>query len=223
MKKALLAVTLLAGFAASAQAASIVGTKHDLSSGITSATSVHSTDQNQTCVFCHAPHNAITNKLLWNRNAISGAGMKIYTSYNTSGMRAALTQNTLTDDSTSLLCLSCHSLTSAASVISNTANNKGGTAAAYTGTTFVVGGATSGMTNLTNDHPVGIDYAAAVPNSSGALNPVGSIGTLRLFKSSVSNNTMECASCHSVHDNTNTKFLAISNANSALCTTCHIK
>lgn len=222
MKKVLLAVTLLAGFAASAQAAqTIIGTKHDLSNGITAANSLHSQDQNQTCVFCHTPHNAVTNKLLWNRNAIAGSGMKIYTSYNTAGMRGALTQNTLTDDSTSLLCLSCHSLGVAANVISNTANSKGGTiAAGYAGTFPSV---TGNMTNLTNDHPVGIDYSAAIPQSSGGLKALGSIGTLRLFKSSVSNNTMECASCHQVHDNTNGKFLAMPNANSALCVTCHIK
>ena len=127
--KVLLAVGLLAGIAASAQAASstsIVGTKHDLSSGIASANSVHSTTQNQTCVFCHAPHNAVTNKLLWNRNAMSGSGFKIYTSYNTGAMRSALTQSVLGDDSSSLLCLSCHSLTTAADVINNTANSKGG-------------------------------------------------------------------------------------------------
>jgi predicted CXXCH cytochrome family protein len=222
MKKVLLAATLLVGFAASAQAASIVGTKHDLSNGIASANSVHSTDQNQTCVFCHAPHNAITNKLLWNRNAISGAGMKIYTSYNTSAMRTALTQNTLTDDSTSLLCLSCHSLGSVAAVFSNTQTTLK-TPAAYGGTSFP--SVTGNMTNLTNDHPVGINYVAAQGVAPTALNAAsgGTVGSLRLFKSSVSGNTMECASCHDVHNNANGKFLAQSNANSALCVVCHNK
>ncbi|MEO6486324.1 MAG: cytochrome c3 family protein, partial [Thermoanaerobaculia bacterium] len=35
--------------------------------------------------------------------------------------------------------------------------------------------------------------------------------------------TMQCASCHNVHDPLNVPFLNISNAASALCTTCHIK
>jgi predicted CXXCH cytochrome family protein len=35
--------------------------------------------------------------------------------------------------------------------------------------------------------------------------------------------TMQCATCHNVHDNTNVPFLRINNAASALCTTCHIK
>ncbi len=221
--KVLLAVTLLAGMAASAQAASIVGTKHDLASvgANANAGSIHSTTQNQTCVFCHAPHNAVTNKLLWNRNYVAGNTMKIYTSFNSAAMRTALgtANNYLGDDSSSLLCLSCHSLTTASQVITNTANTKGGNAGAGVGQWATTGS----MNNLTNDHPVGIDYAAAVAPSAGGLNAVGSIGTLRLFKSNIANNTMECASCHSVHDNTNGKFLAISNNNSALCIACHIK
>lgn len=232
--KVLLAVTLLAGLAASAQAATIVGTKHDLSMSNNAAGTIHSTTQNQTCVFCHAPHNAITNKLLWNRNYLAGSGMKIYTSFNTSAMRTALgaTNNSLGDDSSSLLCLSCHSIAtgSAATIVTNTANNKGGTDSGNVGAWATV---TGGMSNLTNDHPVGIAYDAAITPSAGGLKAVATVtsttvtatdGGLRLFKSSVGgSNTMECASCHSVHDNANTKFLAKSNANSGLCVTCHIK
>lgn len=234
MKKVLLAVTLLAGMAASAQAATIVGTKHDLANVGTNAgaTSIHSSTQNQTCVFCHAPHNAITNKLLWNRNYVAGSTMKIYTSYNTLAMRTALgaTNNQLGDDSSSLLCLSCHSLTTVSQVVTNTANSKGGTDSGGTGAWATT---TGGMNNLTNDHPVGIAYDLAIPQSNNGLKAVNTVtsttvtatdGGIRLFKSAAGgNNTMECASCHSVHDNTNGKFLAKSNSNSNLCITCHIK
>ena len=229
--KVFLAVALLAGFAASAHAASIVGTKHDLSSAMTTGSSIHSTDQNQTCVFCHAPHNAITNKLLWNRNYLAGSGMKIYTSYNTAAMRTAMdttTNKALGDDSSSLLCLSCHSLTTASDIITNTANSKGGTTNADVGQWATAGS----MNNLTNDHPVGINYATALAVPNSALNTIVSItgamapttGGLRLFKSAAGGaDSMECASCHSVHDNTSGKFLAKSNTGSNLCVTCHIK
>lgn len=229
--KVLLAVTLLVGIAASAQAATIVGTKHDLSSAIVSANSIHSTDVNQTCVFCHAPHNASTNKLLWSRTTVSGP-FTIYTSYNTGAMRTALSQNTLGADSSSLLCLSCHSLGTASAIITGVANNKGGTAAVYSGTTFP--SLTGNMNNLTNDHPVGIDYQAAqtvataaglvAPTSGTVVGVAPAVGTVRLFKSAVSGtNTMECASCHSVHDNSNGKFLALTNSQSNLCRVCHVK
>jgi len=227
--KVLIAVGLLAGIAASAQAGSIVNTKHDLSS--TTANSIRSTTQNQTCVFCHAPHNAVTNKLLWNRNALAGT-MKIYTSYNTGAMRTALSQNTLGSDNSSLLCLSCHSLTTAADVITNTAYSKGGSANGSASSTFPT--VTGGMDNLTNDHPVGINYDAAFGiagavglNASGSTTKgqtVGGANGLRLFKSAVSGtSTMECASCHNVHDNDYGKFLAMSNSASALCVVCHVK
>ncbi len=229
--KVLLAVTMLAGLAVSAQAATtIVGSKHDLSSAnVTAGVTVKSTTQNQTCVFCHAPHNAITTKLLWNRTAVA-APMNIYTSYNTGAMRGVLTQSTLGADSSSLLCLSCHSLGTVAAVINNTANSKGGTATAATSATFP--SVTGNMNDLTNDHPVGINYQAAATQATAAsLTPPSGSGTvvkngttLRLFKSAVDGlNTMECASCHSVHDPSNGKFLAASNSASALCIVCHVK
>lgn len=223
--KVLLAASLLVGLAAaSANAASttIAGTKHDLSSAITNTASIHSNTQNQTCAFCHAAHNATVNKLLWSRTAIANT-FTIFTSYNTGTMRAALTQNGLGNDSTSLLCLSCHSLGTAAAVINGVANSKGGTPETYTGTTFPT--LTGNMGNLTNDHPVGINYAAAQVVAGTALTAQGSLpATIRLFKSAVSATaTMECASCHSVHDNSNTKFLAINNDQSALCRACHNK
>lgn len=228
--KVLLAASLLvAGFAVSAQAG-IVGSKHDLSNTNSANTSIHSQTQNQTCVFCHAPHNAITNKLLWNRNYLAGSTIKIYTSYNTTAMKTAMktstaANQTLGDDSSSLLCLSCHSISTVNvdQVITSTANTKGGTPHALSGSW---GSTTGNMTNLTNDHPVGISYSDAITPSNGGLQPVASIKAagLRLFASNNGGaDTMECASCHSVHDNTNGKFLAIDNTSSNLCITCHIK
>lgn len=234
--RVLLAATLLVGVAVSAQA-SIVGTKHDLSSANPNATTntIQSQTQDQTCAFCHAPHNAVTNKLLWNRNAVVGGGasMKIYTSYNTTQMRNAIgnTINALGDDSSSLLCLSCHSLTTADDIITNTANSKGGTLmTGYTGNYPAV---TGSMSDLRSDHPVGIDYSLAQAQATatglilqvnGTVTNAGT--TLRLFKSlNGGDNSMECATCHDVHGNAlgYGKFLAADPAGSKICTTCHVK
>lgn len=222
--RVLIAVTLLAGFAASAQAA-IVGSKHDLSVNNNAAGTIHSTTQNQTCVFCHAPHNAVANKLLWNRlNMPTGASMTIYTSFNTTAMRTALgaANNTLVNNSSSLLCLSCHSLPTAniVALVTNTQGTNGTVAGAGAWATR-----TGNMNDLRNDHPVGIDYTAAfgVPGSQLVAAAAGKVGTLRLFASSNGSNQLECASCHNVHDNANGKFLANTNANSALCVICHVK
>lgn len=229
--RVLLAVTILAGFAASAQAATIAGTKHDLS--VATAGSVSISGTNQTCVFCHTPHNAIVNKLLWNRaNALSGATFGIFTSYNSTAMRTALiSRTTLADSSTSLLCLSCHSLATTAGLVTNSRPSSGVTLADTSNAAAQArwGAQTGNMLNLTNDHPVGINYVtAAAADTTGLVGATGttSVGvpTVRLFSNSVTGaGTMECATCHSVHDATNGKFLAISNSSSALCRTCHVK
>lgn len=223
--RVLLAVTLLVSMAVSAQAA-IKNTKHDLSSLSTGATA-KSSNVDQTCSFCHAPHNAGTNKLLWNRNPVA-ATMFIYTSFNTVNMRNAIgnTINTLGGDSSSLLCLSCHSLGTTAAVISGSNNGS-------TGETGSMKAATLNMNNLTNDHPVGIDYDKAqveatatglVPSASGVVTNAGV--SLRLFKSTNGgSSSMECATCHDVHGNAlgYGKFLAADPAQSKICTTCHVK
>ncbi len=231
MKKVLLAVTLLAGMAASAQAATIAGTKHDLS--VVGVNSVYMTGTNQTCVFCHTPHNAVVNKLLWNRaNTLSGASFGIFTSYNTSAMRTALiSRTTLSDSSTSLLCLSCHSLATTAGLVTNTIPSSGSTVTNASNATAEArwGAKTGNMLNLTNDHPVGINYVTAQgADLTGLVAATGTasvgVAAVRLFSNAATGaGSMECATCHSVHDNTQGKFLAVSNSASALCRTCHVK
>jgi predicted CXXCH cytochrome family protein len=238
--KALLVVTLLVGMAASAQAG-IVGSKHDLSNDTTRTTSFKSLNQNQTCVFCHTPHSAVTNKLLWNRtNPNTGASFKIYTSYNNPAFRAAgkLTQNALDDNSSSLLCLSCHALGSLAAIMTNTANNGAlgdttgqGAGRASNGKTWTQSGGAGLSTTLTNTHPIGIDYAKAVSVDATGLKAMSGTGTsdptngtkVRFFSSQNVANSLECASCHTVHEPANGYFLAASNTGSALCVACHTK
>jgi predicted CXXCH cytochrome family protein len=101
-------------------------------------------------------------------------------------------------------------------------------------------------TDLSNDHPVGIPYCGggqtAAGDNSGCADPdfhparaaqgqtgfvVGTSSVakenMRLYGSSVSSATVECASCHDPHLDKNKTFLRISNSGSAVCLTCHIK
>jgi predicted CXXCH cytochrome family protein len=75
-------------------------------------------------------------------------------------------------------------------------------------------------TNLSNDHPIGFTYDAALVSADPGLVSPATVVTagLPLFSSK-----MECSTCHGVHDNTNAPFLRKTNASSALCLTCHIK
>jgi predicted CXXCH cytochrome family protein len=72
-------------------------------------------------------------------------------------------------------------------------------------------------TDLTNDHPVNFAYATSLAGDTG-LNPVTAPVANLLVGGSV-----QCSSCHDVHDPTNSPFLRMSNTGSALCIVCHNK
>jgi hypothetical protein len=183
------------------RAASIVGSKHDMSTTGGSA-AFGAAGQTQVCIYCHTPHSAKTGvddlAPLWNHaNTVA-----IFTTYGTTaqGTTAGAVGGT------SKACLSCHDGTVAVDSFGSA-----------TGTHLIGAGATLIGTDLTNDHPISIEYAkAGVTGLAAAVG--GKVGTLPLFS-----NNVECASCHSVHDNGHTKFQRVSNAQSALCITCHMK
>ena len=76
----------------------------------------------------------------------------------------------------------------------------------------------SGVADLSNDHPVSFSWV----DIPGELNTMASVkaSPLKLYGP---NNRLECATCHDVHDDTIPPFLRMSNDNSAMCLTCHIK
>jgi predicted CXXCH cytochrome family protein len=176
--------------------AGISGTKHDFSA--------RSWGTDQICIFCHTPHNAQTTQLapLWNHVSTSTAA---FTPYASTTLNIAGGQ---TIAGTSKACMSCHDGT--------VALDSYGTRTATGG---MIGSAGLIGIDLSNDHPVGFTYnAALVTADGGGLRDPGLLSDVKLF-----GGNLECASCHSVHDNTNTPFLRASNAGSGLCLKCHIK
>jgi predicted CXXCH cytochrome family protein len=109
----------------------------------------------------------------------------------------------------SKLCMSCHDGTVAI-----------GNFGTITSDNHLVTGKSLIGTNLSNDHPIGFTYDAALVSADpGLVSPTTVVTAgLPLFSSK-----MECSTCHGVHDNTNAPFLRKTNASSALCLTCHIK
>ncbi|HHW14551.1 MAG TPA: cytochrome c3 family protein [Firmicutes bacterium] len=211
----------------------IVGSKHDL------AWSYHRVsegfhpwdDYNQVCVFCHAPHHADQSQgPLWNRQAPTGP----YTLYQS----PTLVGSPENPGPSSLLCLSCHDGTLAVDLVINrplygigtTTTKHGAMTTAGTDSWLNCGTychkeggswhdatLTYLSTDMSNDHPVGIVY----PNSPKlvAAPPGGKFANgVRLV-----NNRVECVSCHNPHNPVNRPFLVTSDANSALCYTCHLK
>lgn len=154
---------LLAGIsaillAAGAQA-QVVGSQHDLTTGGNAQGATSATDQ--VCIFCHTPHGSDTAAPvpLWNKVLGNPAS---YTQYSTLATPTFDSQEAPVG-SVSLACLSCHDGTQAMDVVINgpgsgnynpTGSEIDGTAiGVMTGTPVPTLG-----TDLTDDHPVSIQY-----------------------------------------------------------------
>jgi len=171
------------------------------------------------CIVCHTPHNGDLTVLeapLWNHELSAVASYTVY------GAGSATLDATVGQPAaSSKLCLSCHDGTVAL-------ENFGG---ATGGTNYVVAGLLG--TDLSNDHPISFTYDAILASTDGELfNPTnttsglgGNIDADMLF--GASNNQVECASCHDVHDAAGAGaggyLLVKPNTGSALCLTCHNK
>jgi predicted CXXCH cytochrome family protein len=190
----------------SAQALTIVGSSHDLSGDGLGTTEL--------CVFCHTPHEstAANDAPLWNRSNSTATSYTRYTSTTSSTYQATnLAWYPSTSTDLSSLCMPCHDGTVAPGT--GVINEPNGTT--------VTGGTLSANavlgTDLSSAHPVRMTFnAALVAAGQELVLPTGP--EVNLFGDSV-----ECASCHDVHDNANGAFLVMDNAQSLLCRECHTK
>ena len=215
MKKLTIVAALVALSATAASAASIVNTKHDLSAGGTSV--YKNATALQICAFCHTPHNGRIAAPLWNRNAnatITGV-------YNSTTLSATPKAASIGADTVSGFCMSCHDGVTQFGAITNP-NNSGGTT-----TNTNVMGATNAMlgTDLAKTHPVGFSYGAAYNEDVNLDNTkrLKQNPNLPFYINGAVNDSLECGSCHAVHDNAVVPFLRMSNDGSALCLACHAK
>ena len=283
------AVAILAlGFADLAQA-QITNTRHNLGSGAGPAGRNQVSDTADVCVFCHTPHGGSTTAPvpLWNKRLGAGGtppGGGSYTTY-ASLNSPSIDGTILPVGSISVACLSCHDGTQAMDNIINapgsggvTADGGGNAGLAFTWTGANVnaagnltGGAALIGTDISNDHPIGIQYCGGGLSGAGntvtgtcrdgdfvtpqtaAINAAqvfwietGGTGKqrtdlplyLRDFGAGTGNGVgpaVECGSCHDPHVSTGQAgpagtgrvagdtFLRVSNANSAVCTACHVK
>ncbi len=274
---------LLLAFSGTASAG-IADTKHNLGSGAGPAGRNQTTDTAEICVFCHTPHGADTNAPapLWNKRlgaAGAPAGGGTYTTYDTL-QTPSLDGTVAPVGSISMACLSCHDGTQAMDNIINAPGSGGvvadgggadGRTFAWTGPTVnAAGRLSSGAaligTDLSNDHPIGIQYCGRGLSGAGttvsgtckdgdfvlpqtqAINgnqvfwvDTGGAGKQRTDLPLYVRATgglgplVECASCHDPHVSSGqagptgtgqvagATFLRVSNASSAVCTSCHVK
>lgn len=201
-------------------AASILNSKHDLSVG-SATTGPKAASETQVCVFCHTAHKPGINVPLWNKSQTAQTFTFYSSNYvNTYLGMAAPSMSALTGTRTKL-CLSCHDGVTALGGV----YNLGGSPGTIAMTATPLGAAANLGLDLSNDHPVLYDVKpGAGPPTAPGTNPEIQLpaGGDRV-KVYGATNRVECTSCHDPHDNQFTKFLVKSNANAALCTTCHLK
>ncbi len=230
------AAAAILAFGVTSAMAVITGSKHDLSAtggGTIKADAGQNNDE--ICVYCHTPHAANTafaGAPLWNKATPTGT----FTMY---GTTVAGTATDNTPNAPSLACLSCHDGVSAINSIVN-APGSGGYLAAGQNVAFgatpegtavtMPNGVTQIGTDLTNDHPVSIQYiegrASLKPTTTTITNWTGAQTIADLLR----NGKVECVSCHDPHQGgTGQMFLRryvageTGNKGSALCLTCHDK
>ena len=237
MKKvlALLAAVSLMSATAAFAAKSIQFSKHNLGSATGGeASSVTKGNSTQICIYCHAPHGAALPQLLWNRTNPQGTEFTLYQIKNGANDNAAYSK--FSADSTSLFCMSCHDGTIDMGAITHQGS---GAFQLETGGSFasgVISGSANLGKNLTNTHPVNFPvssnsqsdlYIAAPEASAKAMGNPAIAGmtatTFPLFAAGANVNSLECGSCHAVHDSENRPFLRFTMQGSALCLGCHNK
>ena len=206
MKILSLTVLMLAFVCSAAVGQNITGSAHDFSGETWS--------NGEICLPCHTPHNGSAGAgPLWNHETTTTV-FTLYTSTVSSTFNGTAAQPT----GISKACLSCHDGTVAL-------DDFGGIT---TGTNFISAAKNLG-TDLSNDHPISLDYTTASAATDGGLfDPTittsGITASGHIDDDMLFNDKIECSSCHDVHNaQGNPSLLLIDNDGSDLCLTCHNK
>jgi len=200
----------------------VVGSKHDFS--VNGGSTFKATTETQVCKFCHAPHAATSQKLIWSKATST-----------VTGWAAASTTQSGTILPTAIqpgsrLCLSCHDgVLSVGAMGTNPPIAGAGLGTPLTGLLRVA---------FTGDHPVSVKYPGTTGtyfgNSNGSGTLVAEYKTItpasgvKLFTDPAAGGAsgIECGSCHDVHNNApagNGFFLLAPQAGSGICLACHTK
>lgn len=202
----------------------IVNSHHDLRT-----LQVAGQTNNQVCIYCHTPHKAAEQNLVWNHSLGSGNYSFGATGpFGTPGRSQTSNGTTLPTSTTTFgsgptkMCMSCHDGSVAVGSLNNIGAGASGTIltnpSTLNGQVRQVASATGGMGG---NHPVAIPYpdvTGAVYNgiTSGVTSGFGGaaggggwadVATvkgagIKLFGGpAVGTNGMECTSCHDVHNN----------------------
>ena len=245
---AVVAAIALMSAASAAFGGSIVNSKHNISSTGEASIKGGATDSSQICIYCHAPHNANLALPLWNRTNPAANTFTLYSGIN---MQSRQFATGFTSDSTSLFCMSCHDGATNMNAVSNQGalergNQAGKTAPGDAGFPLVNAIITDTNlefgSNLSKTHPINFPVPTTPQNNQDDLwlGAGSSMGggtalptTFPLFNTKAdpgmsaqrtsNGRSLECGSCHAVHDSTISPFLRFTMSGSKLCLGCHNK
>ena len=237
MKKAIfmaIAVVFAFGMILAVNAeAKVLDTFHDFSENSqawiykTTSTDQLGAETSQMCVFCHHPHRSsglgtfTTNEVLWNQ-VDQDATYAVYNSTTSSTINGTATTISNSSGVRSYLCMACHD----GDIAPNSLVATPGDGINTTLYDFSADRGALGST-LEDDHPVNITYANTIDDglSDNIVNSAID-GTYPLFGTATK--TVQCATCHDVHDGQNTASTGVQfmrsagwQLNSAICTACH--
>lgn len=195
----------------------MLSTKHNL--GFGGSGTIKAASERDICVFCHTPHvpKQFVAEELWNHKETT----ENYTLYSSDYLTSLNYDAPNQPKERSKLCLSCHDGTVALGAVYNNGGSEQTIEMQNNVTTMPTDAAGYVGTNLANDHPVGYLYDNTKdPELVARTWPWA---TAMKLDPDAANGTMECITCHEPHDDTNGKFLRVSNTNAAMCTFCHNK
>jgi len=195
--------------------ATIAGSPHDFSGDTLRDT--HGIGE--ICKVCHTPHNAGSNLVpLW-RGRLSSA--TTYALYSSDTLDATVNQPLVPTKA----CLTCHDGAIAKGPVT------GCESCHYSSTRHPEYPAKNA--DLAKNHPVSFRFDTALAQQDGALQDpsvatVSSLGGKTIKEGMLYQDRLECSSCHDVHSakgdsKTAPKLLLVSNDQSSLCLTCHVK
>lgn len=183
---------------------SVVGSPHDLS--VTGPGDIHALEEEQVCIFCHAPHRATGQRPLWNRH-MPPTHYRIYESSTT---EARIDQ----PSGPSKMCLSCHDGSLAIGLVASRPPNEPIVMSRRT----MPPGASDLAHDLSDDHPIGFRYDRALASRDRQLkNPDVVTPELPMGP----HNEVHCTTCHDPHNNHLGNFLRVTDLRSAICLSCH--
>jgi predicted CXXCH cytochrome family protein len=208
--KTKISILLLLALATCVFAASVVNSPHNLT--VNGTGDVKAATEQNVCVFCHTPHHANGATPLWNHSMSSVSNYVVYGSARLTNMNIIVPQ----PNGSSRLCLSCHDGTVALGDVSSGAP----AVAMQNSVTTMPAGANNLGTDLSQDHPVSLDYDACVA-ADNTLTPRASVDKRVKFETVGGISRVQCTSCHDPHDDQFGNFLVMDNSGSALCTSCH--